>query len=178
MYSVQELHLCLFSFLAEVIPFLNSLHSHLNLLSFQRCSFLQTLLLGLHLHFHVSCHSVLLVPLVPDTRLNTLTFYFSTTSGTHSFVDGLLILLQLPLHLLVLILKGKNTGSSPLTLTIYGLTLHSWNIEIEIQLNGNAFSGAALNEFTLVKVDKNDNTIKRHLSKNPNILLYYVIFFH
>ena len=32
---------------------------------------------------------------------------------------------QLPLHLLVLILKGKNTSSSPLTLKICGLILHS-----------------------------------------------------
>ena len=66
-----------------------------------------------------------LVSLVPDTRLNTLMFMFFTTPGTHNFVHGLLILLQLPLHLLVSILKGENTGSSPLTLTIWGLTLHS-----------------------------------------------------
>ena len=50
---------------------------------------------------------------------------FFTTSGTHNFAYGSLILLQLPLHLLILILKGKITGSSLLTLTICGLTLHS-----------------------------------------------------
>ena len=38
-------------------------------------------------------------------RLNTLAFKFFTTSGTHVFAYGSLILLQLPLHLLVLILK-------------------------------------------------------------------------
>ena len=51
-----------------------------------------------------------LVSLVPDTRLNTLTFKVFATLGTHNFGSGLLILLQLPLHLLVLTLKGKNTG--------------------------------------------------------------------
>ena len=66
-----------------------------------------------------------LVLLVLDTRLNTLTFKFFTTSGTQNFANGLLILFQLPLHLLVLILKEKNTGSSTVTLTICGVTLHS-----------------------------------------------------
>ena len=47
---------------------------------------------------------------------------FFTTSGTHIFAYGSLILLQLPQHLLVLILKGKNTGSSLLTLRVGGLT--------------------------------------------------------
>ena len=56
---------------------------------------------------------------------NTLTFKFFTTSGTHNFASGLLILLQLPQHLLVLILEGKNTGSSPLTLRVCGLTFYS-----------------------------------------------------
>ena len=65
-----------------------------------------------------------------------------------------MIVLQIPLHLLVLILKGKNAGSLLLTLTIYGNTLNPW-LFIEIQL-----SGAALNKFTLVKVDKNANPVK------------------
>ena len=65
-----------------------------------------------------------LVSLVLDIRLSTLIFKFFTTSGTHIFAYGLLILLQLPLHLLVLILKGENTGPSLLTSTISGLTLH------------------------------------------------------
>ena len=55
------------------------------------------------------CHSVCLLSLVLDIRLNTLTFKFLATSETHSFAYGLLILLQLPLNLRVLILKGKNT---------------------------------------------------------------------
>ena len=41
-----------------------------------------------------------------DIRLNTLTFKSFITSGTHIFAYGSFILLQLPLHLLVLILKG------------------------------------------------------------------------
>ena len=81
---------------------INTLHSHLRLSSFQRWSLLQTLLLNLHLHLHIS--SMHLISLVPDTRLNTLMFKFLTTSRTHNFASGLLILLQLPLHLLILIL--------------------------------------------------------------------------
>ena len=65
-----------------------------------------------------------LVSLVLDVRLNTLTFKFFITLETQIFAYGSVILLQLPLHLLVLILKGKNTGSSQLTLTICGLSLH------------------------------------------------------
>ena len=48
-----------------------------------------------------------LVSLVPDTKLNTLTFKFFTTSGTHNFAHELLIMLQLPLHLLTLLIQGK-----------------------------------------------------------------------
>ena len=95
------------------------LHSHLHLSSFQSCLLLQTLILYLHLHLHVSCHSMHLVSLVPDTRLSTLTFTFFTMSRTHNFACGLLILLELPLHLFVLILKGKYTGSSPLTSSFF-----------------------------------------------------------
>ena len=79
---------------------------------------------NVHLHLHVSHHSMCHVSLVLDIRLNTLTFKFFTTSGTYMFAYGSLILLQLPLHLLVLIIKGQERGSSLLTLTISGLTLH------------------------------------------------------
>ena len=85
---------------------INSLHSHLHLSSFQRCLLMQTLLSNLHLHLHVSCHFMCLVSLVLDIRLKTLTFKLFTASETHIFAYGSLILLQLPLHLLVLILKG------------------------------------------------------------------------
>ena len=85
---------------------INSLHSLQHLSSFQRCLLLKTLASNLHLHLHVSCHFMCLVSLVLDIRLNTLTSKFFTTSGTHIFAYGSLILLQLPLHLLVLILKG------------------------------------------------------------------------
>ena len=104
---------------------INSLHSHLHLSTFQRCLLLQTLASNLDLHLHASCHSKCLVSLALDIRLNTLTFKVFITSATHIFAYGSLVLLQLPPHLLVLILKGKNTGLSLLTLTIFGLTLHS-----------------------------------------------------
>ena len=108
-----------------------------------------------------------LVSLVLDVRLNTLTFKFFITLGTQIFAYGSVILLQLPLHLLVLILKGKNTGSSQLTLTICGLSLHLW-LFIEIQLI----------EFTLVKLGQIVNPAKNTFLTNPNILLHYVIFSH
>ena len=44
------------------------------------------------------------VSLVFDIRLNTLTFMFSVTSGTHNFAYGSLILFQLPLPLSILTL--------------------------------------------------------------------------
>ena len=75
------------------------LHSQLYLSSSQRFLLLQTLASHLHLHLHISCHFMCLV------LLNTLTFMFSMTSETHIFAYGSLILLQLPLHLIVLILK-------------------------------------------------------------------------
>ena len=84
---------------------INSLHSHQHLSSFQRCLLSQTFASNLHLHLHVPCHFMCLVSLFLDIRLNTLTFKFFPTSGTHIFVYGSLILLQLPLQLLALILK-------------------------------------------------------------------------
>ena len=41
---------------------------------------------------------------VLEIRLNTFTFMFLLTSGTYSFAYGSLILLQVPLHLLILTL--------------------------------------------------------------------------
>ena len=96
-----------------------------------------------------------------------LTFEFLTTSGTNNFAYGSLILLQLPLHLLILILKGKNIGSSLLTITICDLTLNSW-LFIEIHFN----------EFILGKLQPKKIIAEINISfTNPNILLYYVIFF-
>ena len=100
---------------------INSLSSHLHLSPFQRGLLLQTPASYLHLHLHVSCHSMCLVSLVLDIRLNTLTFKFLATLGTRSFSYGLLILLQLPLHLLVLILKGKNTDSFLILLCLFDI---------------------------------------------------------
>ena len=85
---------------------INSLHSHRHLSSFQRFLFLQTLTSNLHLHLHVSCHFMCHVFLVLDIILNNLTFKSFIALGTHIFGYGSLIFLQLPLHLLVLILKG------------------------------------------------------------------------
>ena len=68
---------------------------------FQRFLLLQTVVFNLHLHLPVLCvlfHYFL--------RLNTLTFMFLTTSGTHNFAYGSLILLQLPLHLFTSTLSG------------------------------------------------------------------------
>ena len=72
---------------------INSLHlHHLHLFIFRRCLLLQTVASNLHSHLNVSCHS--------------LTFKFFIIVRTQVFAYGLLILLQLPLHLLILILKG------------------------------------------------------------------------
>ena len=73
-----------------------------------------------------------------------------TTSGTHNFAFGLLILLQLPLLL---------------RLTICGFTLHYW-LFIEIQLN----------EFTPVKVDKIVNPVNNTFLTNANIFISYYSF--
>ena len=93
-----------------------------------------------------------LVSLVLDIRLNVLTFKL-LTSGRHSFAYGSLILLQLPLYLLILILKGKNTVSSLLTLRISGLTLHSW-----------LFFEMYFHEFTLDKLQPKNSTTEINTS--------------
>ena len=120
MYSMQELHSCLFSSSADVI--LSSFTSTFQFIlqPVYQLIFFCTSNLNTH-----QCLALCLVLLVLDIRLNALTFRFLTTSGTHNFAYALLILLQLPLHLLVLILREKNTGSSLLTLTIFGHTLRS-----------------------------------------------------
>ena len=70
-------------------PFsINSLHSHLHLFLFQRSLLLQTLAPNLHSHLQVSCHSINLVLLVLDIRLDTLTFKLFTASGTQVFAYG------------------------------------------------------------------------------------------
>ena len=58
------------------------------------------------MHLQVSCDFMCLVSLVLDIRLNNLRFKSFIISGTQIFAYGLLILLQLPLHLFILILKG------------------------------------------------------------------------
>ena len=83
---------------------ISSLNLHLHLSSFNLCLLLQTLASNVHLYLQVSCHFMYLVSLVLEIRLNTLTFMFLTRSGTHNFGYGSLILLQIPLHLLILTL--------------------------------------------------------------------------
>ena len=58
------------------------------------------------MHFQVSYRFMCLVSLALDIRLNTLTFKSFTVSGTQIFAYGSLMLLQLPLHLFILTLKG------------------------------------------------------------------------
>ena len=76
------------------------------------------------------------------------------------------MLLQLPLHLLVSTLNGKNTDSYPLTLITCGLVLHSW-----------FFIGKQFNEFVFVKFDKIVNPMKNKFLTNPNIFSYTMLFF-
>ena len=90
--------------LSQIPLSINYLHSHLHLFSFHLYLLLQTLASNLHLYLQVSCHSLCLVSLVLDIRLNTLTFMFLTTSETHNLAYGLLILLQRPFYLFILIL--------------------------------------------------------------------------
>ena len=71
---------------------------------------LQIIPFNLHMHLHDLCHFIDLVSLVLDIKLNALTFNFFTISGTQIFAYESLILLQLPLHLFILTLKGSNIG--------------------------------------------------------------------
>ena len=144
---------------------INSLHSHLHLLSFQRCLLLQTLPSNLHLHLHVSCHSICLVSLVLDIRLNTLTFTFLTILGTQ-FCMRIIDTVATTAAFDCFNTKGKKVDYLLVILTICGLILHSL-LFIEIQLN----------KFTLVKVVKNANPVKKHFLVNPNIL-YCLLFSH
>ena len=58
------------------------------------------------MHLHASCHFIDLVSLVNVINLNTLTFKFFTVSEIQILAYGSLILLQLPLYLFILTLKG------------------------------------------------------------------------
>ena len=105
-----------------------------------------------------------LVSLVLDTRLSTLIFQFLTTSETHIFPYESLILLQVLLHLLVFNTKTTKYGSSLLTLTISGLTLH-FSLVIEVHI-----SGVTVNKFTL---DKIVNSAKNSFNK---LKRFYIIY--
>ena len=59
-----------------------------------------------------------------------------------------------------------------LTLTTWGLGLHSWFF-IEIQFNGIAFNG----EFAFVKFDKIVISMKNTFWTNLNIFIYTMLFF-
>ena len=90
--------------LSKVPLSINSLHSLMHLSSFHLCLLLQILASSVQLHLHVLCHLMCLVSSVLDNRLNTFTFMFLIWSGTYILAYGLLIVLQLPLHLFTLIL--------------------------------------------------------------------------
>ena len=92
--------------LSHITFSINSLHSHLHLSSFHYFLSLQIFALNLHMDLQVSCHTMCLVSLILDIKLNTLTFMFLMISGTPNLAYESLIPLQLPPHLLTLILKG------------------------------------------------------------------------
>ena len=58
----------------------------------------------LNLYLQVSSNFLYLVSIALDIRLNTLRFMILTTSEIQIFVNGWMILLQLPLDLLILTL--------------------------------------------------------------------------
>ena len=124
--------------LSHISLSINYLHSHCHLSLFHLCLLLQTLSSSVHLLLHVSCHSICLVLLVVNIRLNTLRLIFLTT---HNFAYRILLIMvnenTANYHcILALILEGKKTGSSLLRLTTFGLTLHSW-VMIETHFSGN-----------------------------------------
>ena len=110
MQALAHSHLQLLGFQINALSYtslsINFLYSHIHFYLFYLCLLLQIILFNLHMHLYVSCHFIDLVSLVNDIRLNTLTFKFLTISGTQILAYGSLILLQLPLHLFTLPLKG------------------------------------------------------------------------
>ena len=86
--SQSQLLGCQINPLSQVSLSINSLHSHLHLSSFHLCLLLQTNASNLHLLLQVSHHSICLISLLLHIRLNTLTFMFLITSGTHNFAYG------------------------------------------------------------------------------------------
>ena len=118
-----------------------SYHTHLyqsilyihKLSIFHLCLLLPTFSFILHLHLHVSCHLMCLVSLFSDIKLKILRLIFLATSATHNSVYGSLILLQIPLYLLVSILKGKDAVSSLLKFLVLlethfnGFTFDNYN---------------------------------------------------
>ena len=115
--------------------------------------------------FHVI--QTCLVSLVLDIRLNTLAFKFFITSGTHIPAFGALLLLQLPLHLLVLMLKEKDTGSSILHKQFVVLL---YILDCSLKYN--------LMNLRLLKLIKLLILQKKIFLTNSNILLHHFIFFY
>ena len=52
----------------------SSLHSHLQVFLFHSCLSLQIALVKQHIHLHVSCQTIFLVPLILANKLKTLIF--------------------------------------------------------------------------------------------------------
>ena len=92
------------SFIIYINLSIHSLHVDLHLSSFHLCLSLQTLVSSLHLHLQAQYHFIYLVLVVLEIRINAFTFMFLQTSRKHNFTYGSLILLQPPLHSLILTL--------------------------------------------------------------------------
>ena len=110
-----------------------------------------------------------LASLVIDIRLNALRFKFFKTSGTHNFAYKSLMLLWLPLHLCVLILKGKKYGFIATNINNFCF------FTFEMHFNGAALNGVALNGFTPDKIDKIVNPVKSNFFYE--LKHFYIILF-
>ena len=108
---------------------INSLHSRLHLWLFQRCLLLQAPSSSLHLHSQASCHSMILVSLVLDTKLNTLTFKCISTSGTHHMDMHIICIWIIDIitttAAFIYTVGIQKKGSLLLIFTICGLISHS-----------------------------------------------------
>ena len=104
-HDLSHFHLQLLRFQINPLSYIplsvNSLHSHLHLLFFQRFYYYK------HLHLIYVCiytfHAIriFLASLVLEISLNTLIFMFLTIPATHKCAYELLLLLKLPLHLVI-----------------------------------------------------------------------------
>ena len=130
--------------------------SHLHLSSLQRFLSLQALPFSLHLHLHISCHSMCLVLLVIDFRLNTLTFKFFYSIRNTQFCMWIIDVVATTAAFIYFNAKKKQHK----IIFISTNSLHSW-LFIKIQFS----------EFTPAK---NANSVKKHCLISLGILSYTV----